>query len=76
MTDNKIKQVLLYLPDQVHEVLKNICEIFGLTVNGYIKSIVLDYLSSNNFIENLELKNGVLIKRNSWLIKNGKNKNR
>ena len=64
MSDNEIKQVLLYLPDQVHKVLKNICEVFGLTVNGYIKSIILDYLNSNNYIENLELKNGVLIARN------------
>ena len=64
MPNNEVKQVHIYLPDQVHEILKNICEIFGLTVNGYIKSIILDYLSNNGFIENLEIKNGVLIAKN------------
>ncbi len=64
MTENNIKRLTIRLPDQVHEILKNISKNFGLTVNGYIKSIILDYLNNNNYIENLELKNGVLIERN------------
>lgn len=64
MTEKIIKHVVIRLPDQVYKVLKNICETFGLTVNGYVKVIILEYLINNNYIENLEIKNGVLIAKN------------
>lgn len=49
--NNTIKHAL-YLPESISEILKNICKSSGLTVNGLIKSVIFDYLTSNNYIEN------------------------
>ena len=46
----------LYLPEDISNILKRICTASGLTINGLIKSVVFNYLTDNNYIEDLEIK--------------------
>ena len=54
--DKNTVRTTLYLPEEISNILKKICTASGLTLNGLIKSVVFNYLTDNNYIEGLEIK--------------------
>jgi len=57
--NNTIKHTL-YLPEPISDLLKQICDRSGQTMNGLIKSVLFDYLTTNNYINNLNIKQVVV----------------
>ena len=51
MPDSETKKVGLYLPINIYEKVKEISDQFGFTINGFIKSIIQDYLIDKNYIK-------------------------
>jgi len=54
MSSTEKRQVSLYLPMNVYEKVRELSERFGLTVNGYIKSVLADYLIENKFMNEVK----------------------
>jgi len=54
MSSSEKRQVSLYLPMNIYDKIRELSERFGLTVNGYIKSVLADYLLENKFIKEVK----------------------
>ena len=63
MSSTEKRQVSLYLPMNIYDKIRELSERFGLTVNGYIKSVLADYLLENNFMNEVN-KNGQRTNKN------------